>query len=118
MTMNDEGKGKSVFSRYIADIPETELREPEIVRRGPQPIIPPAHFKSSPSEKLLDWIINRWPEPTISARDICRCGPNSIRDRKSAVSLAEILVEHGWLIPIKTRRIDMREWKIVRGTSR
>jgi hypothetical protein len=113
--MNDDGS-KSVFARYIEG-PEKEWLEPDIVRRGPQPIVPPAHFKSSPSEKLLDWIINRWPEPTISARDICRCGPNSTRDRKSAISLAKILV-HGWLIPVKTRRIDMREWQIVRGTSR
>jgi hypothetical protein len=115
-TMSNDGK--SVFSRYIEEPEKERFEEPDIVRRGPQPIIPPAHFKSSPSEKLLDWIINRWLEPTISARDICRCGPNPVRDRKSAIGLAEILVEHGWLIPIKTRRIDMREWQIVRGTSR
>ena len=37
--------------------------EPEIVRRGPQPIIPLTHRKSSPSEKLLAWLVNYWPSP-------------------------------------------------------
>jgi hypothetical protein len=114
--MNDDGS-KSVFARYIEG-PEKEWLEPDIVRRGPQPIVPPAHFKSSPSEKLLDWIINRWPEPTISARDICRYGPNSIRDRKSAIDQAETLARHGWLTPIKMRQHNMKTWRIVRELSR
>jgi hypothetical protein len=70
------------------------------------------------AQKLLDWLQHGWTGPTITARDIYHFGPNSTRDRKSAISLAKILVEHGWLIPVKTRRIDMREWQIVRGTNR
>ena len=34
--------------------------EPELIRRGPQPIIPLAHSRSLPSEKLLSWMINYW----------------------------------------------------------
>jgi hypothetical protein len=115
MPTNDAGK--SVFAQYI-DSPEQEHPEPDIIRRGPQPIVRPAHFKSSPSEKLLDWIINRWPGPTVTTRNICQFGPRSCRDRESALNLAGILMEHGWLIPLKTHRIDMRKWQIVRGTSR
>jgi hypothetical protein len=44
----------SVFSRYVEHSPKKESpTEPEIVRRGPQPIIPLAHFKSSPSHQFL-----------------------------------------------------------------
>jgi len=68
-----------------------------------------------PAQKLLDWLQQHWAKPTISARDIYKFGPNSIRDPKRAIGLAEILVGHGWLIPNRTRRRDMREWKIVRG---
>jgi hypothetical protein len=53
-------------------------------------------------------------KPTVSARDICIYGPHSIRDRESAIDSAEILVKNGWLVPIKTRRHDIREWQIVR----
>ena len=111
--MNDEGK--SVFARYIVDSLEKEQCEPEILRRGPQPIVPLANCKSLPSEKLLDWIINHWAGTTIRARDICRFGPNAIRDRKSAISQAEILVKYGWLVPLATRQHNMKKWQIVRG---
>ena len=65
-------------------------------------------------QKLHEWI-QHWGKPTVTARDIYKFGPNPIRDPKKAIGLAEILVGHGWLIPNKTRRRDMREWKIVRG---
>jgi hypothetical protein len=69
--------------------------------------------KPPPAQKLLDWL-QHWSKPTVSARDICIYGPNSIRDRESAIASAEILVKNGWLVPIKTRRYDMHEWQIVR----
>jgi hypothetical protein len=65
--------------------------------------------------KLLDWLLTHWNKPTVTARDIYRVGPNSIRNRKSAIDLAEILAKHGWLVPLKVRRRDMKEWQIVRG---
>jgi hypothetical protein len=67
-------------------------------------------------QKLHEWI-QHWGKPTVCLRDICYRGPNSIRDRKKAIGLAEILVGHGWLLPIRTRRRDMREWQIVRGVG-
>jgi|SRR5215471_11944268 len=69
--------------------------------------------KPEPAQLLLTFL-QRWPKPTVSARDICIYGPNFIRDRESAINSAETLVKHGWLIPNKTRRHDMREWQIVR----
>ena len=74
--------GPSIFARYIEDDgPKKESpTEPEIVRRGPQPIIPPTYSKSSPSEKLLAWLVNYWGKPTITLRDIYSYGPNCARD--------------------------------------
>jgi len=56
--------------------------------------------KLLPAQKLLDWL-QHWTKPTVSARDICIYGPNSLRDRRSAIDAAEILVKTGWLIPTK-----------------
>ena len=65
-------------------------------------------------QRLHDWLQNDWNKPTIRARDICRFGPNAIRDRKRVVDLAKILVSQGRLTPIPTRRRDMKAWQIVR----
>ena len=114
MTNGDDGR--SFFARYI-DEPEKE-RQVEIIPRGPllQPIVPPATPQSSPTEKLLDFIVNRWPRPVIRVREICQFGPGSIRDRKSAIATAETLVVHGWLAPLPpTRQHNEKLWRIVRG---
>jgi hypothetical protein len=67
-----------------------------------------------PAKKLLDWLRD-WTKDTVTARDIYTYGPNSIRNQKSAITLAEVLVEHGWLTPIKTRRNDTKKWQITKG---
>jgi hypothetical protein len=54
--------------------------------------------KVDPAQKLLDWL-QHWSKPTISTRDIHIYGPNSIRDRESAINSAQTLVDCGWLIP-------------------
>jgi len=109
--MSDDGK--SVFARYIEE-PEKGPSEPDIVRRGPQPIIPRAHRKSSPSEKLLAWLVNYWSRPTITARDISCYGPNCARDPTDRTNLTKTLVECGWLVPTRVHRRDMTRWRIVR----
>jgi hypothetical protein len=68
-----------------------------------------------PAQKLLDWIRD-WPHPFIGLREIVLYGPNSIRNRDHAISLAETLVGHGWLTPVTCRR-DTKVWKIIRGPS-
>jgi hypothetical protein len=119
MTTN-EGSGKSVFARYIVDSPPEAKQRGSTLPRGPllQPIVPPTDHKSPPIEKCLDWLVNRWPKPAVGVRDICRFGPNPIRDRKSAIATAEILVEHGWLAPIKARQHNMKMWEVVRRPTK
>jgi len=117
--MTDEGK--SVFSQYIADDSSSkkEQRGSEI-QRGPllQPIVPPADPKSTPAEKLLDFLVNHWPAPTIRAQQIHWRGPNCVRNRKTVINLTRVLVERGWLAPVKARRRDSKIWRIVREPSR
>jgi hypothetical protein len=106
MTTNN-GNGPSFFARYIDNPAEKERLELEKIR-----------ICKETSEKLRNWLVNHWAKPTVTARDICIYGPNSIRDGKTALRLAEILVEQGWLVPLKTRRRDMHEWQIVPKTSK
>jgi hypothetical protein len=68
--------------------------------------------KLGDAQVLLDWLLDAWDKPTITARDIYRLGPNAIRERETTLALAEVLVAHGWLVPTKTRRRDMKEWQI------
>jgi hypothetical protein len=100
--------------RRLADNAPTEQLEPEIVRKGPQPLIPPAHSGSPPSEKLLAFLINHWPKNTITLRDISAYAPHSVRDPADALNLMKTLVEYGWLIPAEAWRRDMKKWRIVR----
>jgi hypothetical protein len=69
------------------------------------------------AQKLLNRLLREWPKPTVSARDIYTYGPSAIRDRETTLSLAKILVDHGWLKPHKTRRHDAREWQIIRNPA-
>ena len=70
-----------------------------------------------PAQKLLDWLVNHWAKDTITAREIYTHGPNSIRDKKTTLGLAQILVERGWLVPVNTHQRNMRAWKIVRRSA-
>jgi hypothetical protein len=105
---------KRLEQRRLADSSQTEQLEPEKILRGPllQPVVPPADHKAAPIERLLSWIINDFNGTTISARDIYWRGPRPIRDRTSALAMAEALVAAGWLAPIKPHRHDRREWRI------
>jgi hypothetical protein len=113
--MND---GPSVFARLIEEPEKERPKEPDVVRLGPQPIIPPVHRKSSPSEKLLEWLVNHWPKPVITLRDISAYGPNCARDPTNRASLIETLTEYGWLVPVEAWRRDQKKWRVVRGPSK
>jgi len=82
------------------------LAEPE-----PKPVSEPS---KDPAQRLLDWLINHWSKPGITAREIQQFGPRVIRDQKSVSDATEILVRQGWLTPVETHRRDMREWQITR----
>jgi len=68
----------------------------------------------SDAQKMLDWL-QRWPKPTVSAKEIYQYAPSSIRfDRENAIKTAEILAKHGWLARLQTRQRNYRIWQIVR----
>jgi hypothetical protein len=104
--------------RQLTDNSQTEQLEPEIVRKGPQPLIPPAHSGSPPSEKLLAWMVNFWPKDIITLRDIRAYGPNSVRDPADAINLTRKLTEFGWLVPAAAWRRDQKKWQIIREPSK
>jgi hypothetical protein len=66
-----------------------------------------------PAQLLLDWL-PRWPQDTITVRQIRVYGPHNIRNRRSAIDAAEVLVANGWLKPIKPSRPDTYAWQITR----
>ena len=65
------------------------------------------------AQKLLDWLKKEWPDKTIAARDIYQRGPSAIRDRNRTLTVAKILVDHGWLKSLETKRRDQNEWQLV-----
>ena len=81
-----------------------------------RPPPPPKQAQPSPAQTLLDWL-QHWAKTTVTAREVYTYGPNSIRNKKTTLSLAQILVEQGWLVPIETRQYNTHEWKIVRRTT-
>jgi hypothetical protein len=69
--------------------------------------------KPSHAQQMLDWL-QRWDKPVVNRRDVRIYGPAAIRDRKTMISSAEVLVRYGWLVPIEPRRYDGFRWQIVR----
>jgi hypothetical protein len=82
-------------------------------RERPTPNEKTPDQKLQPAQRLLDWL-GRWNKDTVCTKDILQFGPNSLRDPKSAIDAAEILVRNGWLTPAKLHRYDMRKWHVVR----
>jgi hypothetical protein len=78
---------------------------------------PPRQLKTGNSELTRDierlhvWLQHRG-KSTIALRDICYFGPHTMRSRKRALLLAEILAGRGLLIRKQARRYDRFEWQI------
>jgi hypothetical protein len=64
-----------------------------------------------PAQELLHWI-QRWGKSVISLRDVRAFGPNAIRERPIALKQIEILVRHGWLVPLPAHRRDRQTWRL------
>ena len=64
------------------------------------------------AQKLLDWLKKEWRGKTITARDIYQYGPSAIRDRKTTLTITQILVDHRWLKQLPTKRRDQNEWQL------
>jgi hypothetical protein len=90
------------FGRH--EITPKDRREPERTQEPPQ--------------LLLNWLRNNWAKPVISLRTIQHCGPNGIRDRKSAITHLETLERWGWLVPMKAHRRDRRIWMLPPAISK
>lgn len=82
----------------FADEPAPEIKQPQ---------------KDDHAQRLLTWL-PRWPRDTITVRQIRVYGPHNIRNRRSAIDAAEVLVANGWLKPIKPSRPDTYAWQITR----
>ena len=70
--------------------------------------------KPLPAQKLLNWLIQRWNKETVWMRDIRQFGPSALRNPKTAIDAAAVLVRDGWLISEPTRRYDAHKWRFVR----
>src|SRR5262245_52439665 len=87
----------------------------ERLGRGRPQQTPTEATHEDPTTVLLEWLVKRWPKPSITLRDIHRSGPRAIRDKEMILSLTDALVGRGWLVHSPTWRHDKREWKIARG---
>src|SRR5215475_7489470 len=88
----------SLFERLNAGRPATESSEQE---------------KTQSIERLLSWLVNNWPQDTITLRQLRIYGPNPLRNETKAIlGLAQDLCTRGWISPIKAQRCDSKVWKI------
>ena len=81
-----------------------------------EPPPPITQNKDNPAQRLWTWL-PRWPRDTITVRQIRVYGPYNLRDRRSAIDAAEVLVANGWLKAIKASRSDTYAWKILRKNT-
>jgi hypothetical protein len=95
------GKG-SVFAP-IVESPEERAAEHVKIQRS----------RSSVNAQLVSWLLS-WPKPSITKRDIQAYAPNWARDPAEIPTLAQTLVECGWLLPARAHRRDMKKWRIIR----
>lgn len=49
------------------------------------------------AEGLRRWLLEAWPHPEITPRDVIRLGPNRLRESKLARETMTLLEKHGWL---------------------
>ncbi|MFM7377903.1 MAG: YfjI family protein [Erythrobacter sp.] len=63
------------------------------------------------AEQLRRWLLESWPEPEVTVRDVVNRGPNALRDSPTARAALSQLETHGWLV-----RLD--KGTVVRGSSR
>jgi len=87
-----------------------QLSPPPATKEAERPL---PDQKLQPAQRLLDWI-QRWTKDTICIGDVRQYGPNSLRNPKSVIDAAEVLVKNGWLEPAESHRYDMRKWRIIR----
>ena len=64
-------------------------------------------------QQLLTWLLKSGRQK-ITTRDVRNYAPHPLRNRESAIDTINVLVRHGWLVPITPSRRDRPEWAVVR----
>lgn len=74
--------------------------------------------KVDAAEKLRLWLRDVWRREYITVRAVVRRGPNALREAPTAKAAIALLVEHGWLVPVKDITVDghraSEAWRVVR----
>ncbi|PVZ47918.1 YfjI family protein [Thalassobacter stenotrophicus] len=63
------------------------------------------------AENLRGWLLESWPYPEVTARDVVQYGPNALRVTKDARAALGTLEKYGWLAP-------MEPGTVIRGAAR
>lgn len=74
----------------------------------------------SKGEALRKWLLaDSWGKDWVTVREIVRNGPNRLRESPEALKAAQLLADHGWLVPIPPgTKIDgvarKQSWRVIR----
>lgn len=63
------------------------------------------------AEALRTWLLERWPHPEVTPREILQSGPGALRESAKARAAARLLEKHGWLAALEPGTV-------VRGAAR
>lgn len=79
--------------------------------------------ETAKAEALRRWLVESWPHPDVTTREVVQSGPNALRETKLARAAMAVLEQHGWLVALEpgaeVRGAPRREaWRIVRGVGR
>lgn len=72
------------------------------------------------AEALRQWLLSdSWGKSWVTVRDILRNGPSRLRESPEAGKAVQMLVEHGWLVPLPTGTVidgqaRKQAWKVIR----
>ncbi len=73
------------------------------------------------AEALRKWLLENWPHPEVTTRDVVQSGPSALRESPKARAALGILEKHGWLVPLEAGTVvrgaaRKEAWRIVRGS--
>lgn len=74
------------------------------------------------AETLRRWLLESWPHPEVTVRDVVQYGPNPLRESPKARATLGILEKHGHLARLEAGTVvrgkaRAEAWAIVRGTG-
>ena len=82
--------------------------------KGRPAVLAEEKAKPDHAQKMLDWILNKWPRPSVSTSDLMTYGPKPRQNAEETLKLATILEKQGWLTPKSMPRKDQHHWNIPR----